>query len=87
MKKLLIYLKSIGAVRADKVVVNAGKAFISYHLADGTSQSIPCGSSPESQGGKLSDYFAFTTICKETGDNIVIATVNQYVEESVALSD
>ena len=87
MKKLLVYLTSIGAVRADKVVVNAGKAFIAYYLKDGTSKTIPCGSSPESQAGKLSDYFAFTAICKETGDDIIIATVNQYVEESVALSD
>lgn len=87
MKKLLAYLKSIGAVSADKVVVNAGKAFIFYHLADGTSKSIPCGSSDESQAGKLADYYAFATVCNQTGDDIIIATVNQYVQESVSLVD
>lgn len=87
MKKLLAYLKSIGAVSADKVIVKAGKAFISYELADGTKQSLPCGSSTESQGGKLADYYAYQIKCKETGNDIIIATVNQYVEESVSLAD
>ena len=74
-QSLAVYGKSIGAVKAEKVVGPRG-AFISFTKADGTKSTIPVGK--RSQGGSLREYKVLITDGSQGPAGQAIATVNAY---------
>ena len=74
-QSLVTYAKSIGAVKAEKVVGPNG-AFISMTKADGSKSTIPVGK--KSQNGSLSEYKVLITDGSQGPAGQAIATVNEY---------